>query len=114
MRRYLLILLLSAGPALTGCALSDLPFAYQPDVQQGNIITEEMIEQLRPGMTKRQVQYVLGSPAIRDIFRENRWDYVHAQAAGGGGEPTRLTVIFDDSERLETLKGDLAPADWGA
>ena len=58
---------------LTGCSL--LPhFLYRIDVQQGNVVTLEMIETLRPGMTKSQVRFVLGSPLIVDAFRENRWD----------------------------------------
>ncbi|MCC5812598.1 MAG: outer membrane protein assembly factor BamE [Ectothiorhodospiraceae bacterium] len=116
MFRLMTILLLAAGSVFTlqACSISNLPFVYQPDVQQGNIITEDMVSQLRPGMTKRQVRYVMGSPAIEDMFRNNRWDYIHTQQAGGGGEPQRLTVLFDDSERLVDLQGDLAPENWAA
>ncbi|MCC5859261.1 MAG: outer membrane protein assembly factor BamE [Ectothiorhodospiraceae bacterium] len=115
MARLIVILILVAGSvSLPACSISDLPFAYQPTVQQGNIITDDMLEQLRPGMSKGQVRYVLGSPAIEDMFRGNRWDYVHTQQAGGGGEPRRLTVLFDDEGRLQALEGDLAPSNWGS
>ncbi len=116
MYRLMTILLLAAGSvfSLQACSISNLPFAYQPNVQQGNIISDEMVSQLRPGMTKRQVRYVMGSPAIEDMFRGNRWDYIHTERAGGGGEPQRLTVLFDDNERLVELQGDLAPENWGS
>lgn len=115
MLRLIVILILAAGSvSLSGCSISNLPFAYQPTVQQGNIITDDMIAELRPGMTKRQVRFVLGSPAIEDMFRNNRWDYLHTQQAGGGGEPRRLTVLFDDQGRLQALDGDMAPENWGS
>lgn len=94
--------------------MGSLPLVYQVEVQQGNIITDEMVSQLRPGMSKQQVQYTLGSPAIEDIFHENRWDYVHTRAEGGGGEPDRLTVIFDASGELVDLQGNLAPDNWAS
>ena len=113
MSRYACILLLSTGAVLlSGCSISNLPFAYQPEVQQGNIITEDMTEQLRPGMTKREVRFVLGSPAIEDMFRSNRWDYVHSSSAGGGGDTERLTLIFDDNDELAEVHGSLAPGTW--
>lgn len=115
MRHAVLIVLLLAGSVLpAGCSLSDIPFTYQVPVQQGNIITEDMIQQLRPGMTQRQVRYVLGTPAVEDTFRHNRWDYVHTQRAGGGGKPDRLTVIFGEDGTLTELQGNLAPENWGA
>jgi len=98
----------------SACSLNAIPFTYQVEVQQGNIITDEMVYQLRPGMTKRQVKFILGTPAIDDPFRENRWDYVYTRAAGGGGKPERLTAIFDEAGNLSELKGNKVPADWPA
>lgn len=106
-----IVLLFSGSVSLSAC--SGVPFSYKVPVQQGNIITEDMVEQLRPGMSMRQVRFVLGTPAIEDSFRSNRWDYVHTERAGGGGKPTRLTVIFDDNDQLAELDGDLAPDNWG-
>lgn len=105
-------LLVAAALAVGGCSYSHIPFAYEVPVQQGNIITDEMIQELEPGMTREQVEYVLGSPAIQDIFRNNRWDYIHTKAPGGGGEPDRLTVFFEGN-RLTRLEGNLAPDDFG-
>ena len=104
--------ILGGGALLTGCSYSDIPFAYEVPVQQGNIITDEMIDELEPGMTRRQVRFVLGTPAIEDIFRDDRWDYIHTEAPGGGGTPDRLTVIFD-GDRLVRLEGNLAPENFG-
>lgn len=97
---------------LAGCA-GHIPFAYEVPVQQGNIITDDMIAQLRPGMSREQVRYVLGTPAIEDPFHADRWDYVYALDVEN--EPMRverLTVHFSDG-RLSRLEGDLAPRQSG-
>ncbi len=88
---------------LAGCSL--LPdFLYRIDVQQGNVVTQEMVETLRPGMTKAQVRFVMGSPLIVDAFRENRWDYVYLQREKGDlVEQMRLTIFFED-ERLVRIE----------
>lgn len=81
---------------LTGCSL--LPHVlFKIDVQQGNVVTEEMLEKLKPGMTKSQVLFVLGSPLIMDAFRDNRWDYVYLYRKKGDlVEQKRLTVFFEN------------------
>lgn len=112
MRVLLFSLLFGTAAVVTGCSYSDIPFAYEVPVQQGNIITEDMIEELEPGMTRRQVRFVLGTPAIEDVFRNHRWDYIHTDAPGGGGKPDRLTVFFE-GDRLVRLEGNLAPDDLG-
>jgi len=73
------------------------PIPYRIDVQQGNVVTEEMTETLKPGMTKPQVMFVMGSPLIVDAFRQNRWDYVYIfREAGRLTEQKRLTLFFED------------------
>lgn len=81
---------------LAGCSF--LPhILYRIDVQQGNVVTEEMLEKLKPGMTKSQVLFVMGSPLIVDTFRDNRWDYVYIlREKGDLIEQKRLTLFFDD------------------
>ena len=81
---------------LTSC--SYLPHViYRIDVQQGNVVTDEMLEKLKPGMTKSQVLFVLGSPLIIDAFRDNRWDYVYLfRKKGDLVEQKRLTLFFDN------------------
>lgn len=110
-----------AAVALAGCAgeektddyqtsmLEDLPFVYKMTVQQGNIVTEEMVDQLQPGMTKRQVQYLLGTPLLTDFFNTDRWDYVYTMRRGHRSmERRRLTVFFQD-DALVRIDGDLKP-----
>ena len=61
---------------LAGC--SSIPsLLYKIEIQQGNVITQEMVNKLKPGMTRSQVRFALGSPMISDAFHENRWDYVY-------------------------------------
>ena len=86
----MLILLIVAG-------CSSMPsILYRIDVQQGNVVTEEMLEKLKPGMTKSQVLFVLGSPMIIDAFRDNRWDYVYLfREKGNLTEQKRMTLFFD-------------------
>lgn len=109
-----IVLLFSASVFLAACSSAYIPFAYEVDIQQGNIITEDMVQELRPGMSRRQVRYVLGTPALEDPFHPNRWDYIHTRAEGGGGEPDRLTAFFDDSGNLVDLQGNLVPDDWNS
>lgn len=93
---------------LAGCA-GYIPFAYEVPVQQGNIITDDMVAQLRPGMSQEQVRYVLGTPAIEDPFHADRWDYVYAlDEEDKAMQVDRLTVFFRDG-RLSRVEGSLAP-----
>ena len=59
--------------ALAGCSF---PGVYKVDIQQGNVVTQDMIDQLRPGMTRKQVRFIMGNPLITDTFHANRWDYL--------------------------------------
>jgi len=100
-----LLLLLLCPAILTGC--SYLPaFPYRIDIQQGNVVTEEMIIKLKTGMTRSQVRFVLGSPLITDAFHHNRWDYIYRFAPKGQlMEEKRLTVFFEN-DRLVKIDGD--------
>lgn len=90
---------------LTGCFL--VPHVlYKIDVQQGNVVTDEMLEKLKPDMTKSQVRFVLGSPLIVDTFRDNRWDYVYIQREKGElVEQKRLSIFFED-DRLVRVENE--------
>ena len=67
-----------AGTALAAVVfLTSCITVYTPEVQQGNVVTQEMIDKLKPGMTRGQVRYVLGTPLIVDMFHQNRWDYFY-------------------------------------
>lgn len=85
---------------------------YRPDVQQGNIVTREMVEPLRAGMTREQVRFLLGTPMLASIFHPDRWDYVYYLERGRTGEVTqrRLTVHFKDG-RVATFQADEMPTE---
>ena len=102
MRRLLLIALLALGTApLVGCF-----HYYKMDIQQGNVVTDKMLSRLEPGMTQRQVHYVLGTPMVRDPFHSDRWDYVYYLKKGDSRshEESRITVFFENGKLSRILK----------
>ncbi len=99
-KRLLAVSLLTA--ALAGCAstVEQLPILYKPEVRQGTFFDAESVARLEPGMTRRQVSFVLGPPTIEDPFSEGRWDYVYeVEPRSTGLEPIsrKLTLVFDES-----------------
>ena len=105
-QRLLPVLLLSL---LTGCSGFKLS-PHRIDVQQGNALDEEAVVRLKPGLTRSQVRFLLGSPLIVDPFRDNRWDYVYVfHKAGRLTEQKRITLFFD-GDVLVRMEGDLPPA----
>lgn len=102
---------------LTGCASStdsgskliSFPGAYKIDIQQGNVITREMVDQLRPGMTRTQVQYVMGTPLLEDTFNSNRWDYIYSQQPGGKNREQKTVTLFFENDQLRSIQGDFRP-----
>jgi len=82
---------------------------HKIDVQQGNIIEQEKVNQLKPGMRKDQVKFVLGTPVLQDMFHRNRWDYVYTYKPGYGPlEKKRLSLYFKD-DSLSNIVGDFHP-----
>jgi outer membrane protein assembly factor BamE len=81
---------------------------YRIDVRQGNLVTQDMVAQLKPGLTKDQVRFVLGTPMLTDIFHADRWDYVYRLQKGSDGEiqQRRLAVFFENG-KLVRLGGDV-------
>ena len=73
--------------------------AHKIDIQQGNVITKEMVDQLKVGMNVRQVMSVLGSPLIVDPFTNNRWDYVYSMKMGNKNvsQYSHVTLLFNDN-----------------
>jgi outer membrane protein assembly factor BamE len=97
---------------LSGCSTSSItsiaPDPYKIDIQQGNVITQDMVAKLQPGMTKSQVRFVLGSPPITDMFHANRWDYVYRFSKAGKLTEERKLTLFFENDRLAQLAGDVA------
>lgn len=83
---------------------------YRIDIQQGNYISQEVVAQLKPGMSKEQVRLMLGTPLLTDIFHADRWDYVYwRERPGAKREQRKLTVFFEDG-KLTRLDGDVVAA----
>jgi outer membrane protein assembly factor BamE len=93
--------------ALAGCSF---PGVYKIDIQQGNVVTQDMIDQLRPGMTRRQVRFIMGNPLLVDTFHPNRWDYLYTLQPGGGQrQQERMSIFFNGGDQLVSLSGDFMP-----
>jgi outer membrane protein assembly factor BamE len=103
-------LLLLAGCESARRWVPDFMEPYRPDVQQGNVVTKEMADQLAAGMTRDQVRFLLGTPAVVSVFRQDRWDYVYLLKRGVGSEiqSRRLTVFFKEN-RVERFESDEMP-----
>jgi outer membrane protein assembly factor BamE len=78
-------------------------------VQQGNVITQEMVDRLKPGMTRRQVAFVMGEPVLRDPFNPDRWDYVYSVQVGRVVYQQMRMSLFFDGDVLREFSGDLTP-----
>ena len=86
---------------------------YKMDVQQGNVVTQDMVSKLKPGMTRSQVRFALGTPLVVDPFRTDRWDYVYLYEKGGTVKEHRhIAAIFQD-DKLVRIEGDVVPASPG-
>lgn len=102
-------LLVSLSVMSCSAILNNLPGVYTVDVQQGNIIDQSMIDQLRPNMNKRQVLYIMGTPMLNTIFHKNKWEYLYSNQPGG--EPRqqkRITLVFE-GDNIVGIQGDFRP-----
>jgi outer membrane protein assembly factor BamE len=111
--KTLLLVVLLGG--CQGAVMPTLPLGplapYRMDIQQGNVVTQEMIDKVKPGMTRSQVRFALGTPLVVDAFHQDRWDYVYYfQKAGTVIEQRRIAVFFKD-DRLSRIEGDVVAAD---
>ncbi|MBB5392437.1 MULTISPECIES: outer membrane protein assembly factor BamE [unclassified Herbaspirillum] len=89
----------ASGVKVTGKSNSLFGFLkpYRIDIQQGNFVSREMVAQVRPGLTRDQVRFVLGTPLLNDMFHSNRWDYDFRLAKGNGEiMSSRVSVFFKD------------------
>lgn len=103
--KFLILTGLISFASLTGCTF---PGVFKLDVQQGNIVTQDMLEQLEPGMTPRQVRFVMGLPVIRQPFSNKQWDYVYnLEQDDTQVTQYRITVYFDENGQYSHYDGDL-------
>lgn len=107
------ILLISlAITFLSACSFVGFPGVYRINIEQGNIVTQDMADQLKPGMNRRQVRFILGTPLAEDTFDQDRWDYIFVIRNGNKVlEQSRLTVEFE-GDALVSISGDLAAKNW--
>jgi len=98
MTRYLFIALIAVLTFSSGCKL-----IYKQNVQQGNAHEQDDLDQVELGMSKKQVAYLLGTPAINDPFHQDRWDYI-SMLSRRGGEPVRrlVTLTFENDALVAT------------
>lgn len=84
---------------------------YKMEIQQGNYVSQEMVSRLKPGMTRDQVRFVLGTPLVADAFHTDRWDYVFVRqrAKSRDVEHRRISIFFEDG-RLRRVEGDVVAA----
>lgn len=94
---------LTVALLLGACSLT----TYKIDIQQGNVVTQDMVAKLRQGMTRSQVKFVMGTPLVSDPFHTDRWDYFYEFIKGGKlKDKKRLTLVFDQ-DRLAKVLGDV-------
>jgi outer membrane protein assembly factor BamE len=99
----------SSMSAVTGWAPTFLG-PYRPDVHQGNIITQEMVDQLRQGMTREQVRFMLGTPLLTSDFHKDRWDYpYYLNPLRGPVQVRRLTIHFADNKVVRFVSDEMPP-----
>ena len=86
---------------------------YKIDIQQGNVLSQDAVAQLKPGQTRDQVRFLLGTPMIADIFHQQRWDYVYEYRNGQTGkvESRKFVVYFDAEGRLARVGGEVDAAE---
>ena len=96
---------------LAGCSASTIPLSpHKIDIQQGNYVTQDMVDKLKPGMTRAQVRFALGTTLVFDLFRNDRWDYVYVYQKGGTVTEHRRLAVFFKEDRLDRVEGDVVPA----
>lgn len=98
---------------LNAACTSTLPSLkpYKMDIQQGNVVTYKMVQQLRPGMTKSQVRFVMGTPILQDTFHGNRWDYFYQFKRDGKVQDQRRVILEFKDDQLVAVKGDTVGED---
>ena len=100
--------LLAAAALVAGCGVPRIPgiTPYKPEIQQGNYVSQELVAQVKPGMTREQVRFLLGTPLLTDIFHADRWDYVYWREAENGKREQRRAAFFFADGKVARVEGD--------
>jgi len=105
--------ILSFAFAFSAAACSYLPnlSPHRIEIQQGNFVSQEMVGQLKPGMTKDQVRFALGTPLVADVFHGDRWDYVFVRQRANSREVEQRRIsVFFEQDKLARIEGDVVGA----
>jgi outer membrane protein assembly factor BamE len=109
-----LLLALLAG--LSACSSFGV---YRLDIQQGNLVTQEQVAKVKPGMSRLDVRNLLGTPLLQDAFNANRWDYIYTEDRntekqlnpfGRIQQQFKITVYFD-GEKVAKIDGEASPVE---
>ncbi len=95
---------------LTACGSGKWGFPYRQDIQQGNWVTSQDIAKLREGMSREQVKFILGTPTLQNVFRDNRWDYPYYNKPGYGTPENRKFTVWFEGDSLVRWSGDDQPS----
>ncbi len=99
--KIILIATLLAFTGLTAC--------YKTPVQQGNILKQEDIDEVKPGMSKQQVVIILGTPTVADPFNQDRWDYINTSKVKGEFKKIKKLSLFFEDNKLVRTEGNYFP-----
>jgi len=124
MRKLLIFITMIASVILSACStigdglssvsdatnvIDKAPLIYRPTIQQGNVVTQEQVNKLKPGMAKRQVNFILGTSTLKDIFHADRWDYAYTKGVGSTPDEIKHLSIFFENDRLVRITGHMQP-----
>lgn len=84
---------------------------YRVEVVQGNFVSREQVEALRPGMNRQQVRDVLGTPLLTSVFHADRWDYVFTLKRQGVEPQARKLTVFFTGDAMQRFEGDTMPSE---
>lgn len=83
------------------------PLLHKIDIQQGNVVDQEMLDQLKPGMDKKQVKFIMGTPVLIDPFHNERWEYIYSFQKGGAVREQRHITLHFENDKLAYISGDI-------
>jgi outer membrane protein assembly factor BamE len=97
--------------AMLALSVAGCHIVYTPDVQQGNLLDKKVVDQLKPGMTKRQVVVLMGTPSVSTPFDRSRWDYVSTMSRRGAPVKIRTFTLTFNNDTLVRTEGDFFAQD---
>ncbi|MES3000447.1 MAG: outer membrane protein assembly factor BamE [Pseudomonadota bacterium] len=112
-------LVLTACAAISACGsydsasmrVANLASPYKPEVVQGNFISKEQVDAIKPGMSRQQVKDILGTPLVTSVFHGDRWDYVFTLKRQGVEPQARKFTVFFKGDAMERTEGDAMPSE---